>query len=159
MATVSSIAVLATTQAYYRWHGNNMSTAYIYRPMADLREQLATANEVLTNWGSQVPGFPDWIEAMKARFVTQACWMAGLAVEREDEQARIDCLAFAAENSASLWRSSPLWRYQAKRLLGASLSKKVRGMLRPDQEEYDRPFAMFAPFKHGEVFGWWPETP
>jgi hypothetical protein len=58
-----------------------MSTAYIYCPMADLRELL---------------------------------------------------------NSSTLWRSATLWRYPAKRLLGASLTGEVRGMLRPDQEENDR---------------------
>jgi glycosyltransferase involved in cell wall biosynthesis len=156
-ATRSSIAVLPTTQAYYRWHGSNMSKSFIYRPMSDLREQLATANEVLTKWGSDIPEFPDWISAMKLRFVGQACWMAGLALERGDLAASRDCLAFARENSSSLWRSRAWWHYQAKRCLGRSLTKKMRSALRGNQAENEIPFAMLAPFKHGEIFGWWPE--
>ena len=158
MATRSSIAVLGTTQAYYRWHGDNMSTAYIYRPVSDLAEQLATANEVLTKWGSDIPEFADWIQAMKSRFCEQACWMAGLAVEWGNGAARKDCITFALQNNPSLWRSTPWWKYQAKRLLGGSLTKSVRRMLHPNAAHHDVPFTAFAPFKLGETFGWWPET-
>jgi glycosyltransferase involved in cell wall biosynthesis len=156
MATCSSIVVLATTQAFYRWHGTNMSTAYIYRPMSDLREQLATVNEVFTKWGSGIPECADWISAMRFRFVEQACWMAGLALQRGDKAAVGDCLTFAAENSSSLWRSKAYWHYQAKRLLGKSATKQILNVLRRDQPERELPFKMLAPFRHGETFGWWP---
>jgi hypothetical protein len=158
MATRSSIAVVDTTQAYYRWHGHNMSTAYIYRPMSDLSEQLATANEVATKWGAGILEFRQWIDAMKRRFAEQACWMAGLAVERGDQAAREDCMTFALQNNPSLWRSSPWWRFQAKRALGGSLTQIVRKILRPSAARHELPFIMYAPFKHNEIFGWWPEA-
>jgi hypothetical protein len=158
MATCLSIAVLATTQAYCRWHGSNMSSACIYRPMSNLREQLATANEAFTKWGSGIPECADWISTMKLRFVEQACWMSGLAIQRRDKLAVGDCLTFAAENSSSLWRSKAYWHCQAKRLLGKSMTRKIRSMLRHDLPECEFPFKMFAPFRHGEIFGWWPEV-
>jgi len=157
IATRSSIAVLDTTQAYYRWHALNMSKSYIYRATSDLREQLATAKEVSTNWGSGIPEFAKWISAMECRFADQACWMAGLAVERGDLAARMDCLTFARENNSSLWKSASWWRYQVKRIIGKSITRKIRSILRPSQSNYEITLAMFAPFKHGEKFGWWPE--
>jgi glycosyltransferase involved in cell wall biosynthesis len=157
IATRSSIAVVDAPQAFYRWHGQNMSTRFIYRPTSDLQDQLATAIHVYKNWGPDIPEFPHWIERMKLKFADQACWMAGLAVERTDRAGMEDCIAFAAQNNPNLWRSKAWWRYRAKRILGGSLTRSVRNFLKPNAPQYDLPFAMFAPFKLGETFGWWPE--
>jgi glycosyltransferase involved in cell wall biosynthesis len=157
MSTRCSIAVVAATQAYYRWHGYNMSTAYIYRPLADLSEQLATANEVWTKWGADIPQFKDWVSAMKRRFGEQACWMAGLAIERGDHVAAKDCINFALQNYPSITDSNAWLRYRVKLALGGFVSRTARNILRPKAVQRERSLAVYAPFKHGELFGWWPE--
>jgi glycosyltransferase involved in cell wall biosynthesis len=158
IATRCPIAVLGSIQAYYRWHGNNMSKAYIYRPTSDLADQLTTVDEVLTKWGAAIPEFAGWVRDMKYRFSEEACWMAGRAVEWGDSAASKDCIAFAAKNNPSLWLLTPWWKYQAKRLLGGFFAKRIRRMLHPKTAESPEPFTIYAPFKHGETFGWWPET-
>jgi hypothetical protein len=156
IATQCSIAVLDSTQALYRWHGQNMSIQYIYRPTSDLQEQIDTATHVQKNWGAEILGFPGWIEAMRIRLANQACWMAGLALERSDPAAKEDCLTFAARHNPALWRSISWWRYQAKRLLGRSLASNVRKILRGQTADGGVASSIFAPFRHGQTFGWWP---
>jgi hypothetical protein len=160
IATRASIGVLPTKQAYYRWHGLNMSTGFIYRPTSDLQEQLATAMEVCLHWGENVREFPSLVAGMKLRFAKQACWMAGLAFERGDPGAIEDCLGFALKQGFPLWRLKSWWAFHAKRAVGRSLSRRIRGVLHPKEAgDGQHSVQMFAPFKFGETFGWWPEAP
>jgi hypothetical protein len=151
LATRSSVAAVDATQAYYRRHDANMSTAYMKNPLSDLREQLGTATKVLTGWGAELPGAGEWMTAMKARLVEQACWMAGLAFERGDMAAAKMCIDFAAQNSTALWRSPSWLRYQAKRLAGRKLVQAMR------KRGVAKQTAEYSPFEHGVAFGWWPQ--
>jgi glycosyltransferase involved in cell wall biosynthesis len=151
LATQSSVAAVNATQAYYRRHAENMSTAYMSAPLSDLREQLATAVSVLSSWGADMPGRETWLQAMKARMIPQAFWMAGIAFERGDEAAVRECVDFATQLDPAAWRSKAWLRFQAKRLLGRTLLGWARSHLnRTDHLSY-------TPFKHGAAFGWWPE--
>lgn len=150
LATCSDVAALSTTQAYYRRHETNMSTAYMDRPLTDLREQLATVEAVLGVWGKDMPGAQEWLTLMKDRIAKQACWMAGLAYERGDRKSGLICLEFARQNDRSIVGSRPWLRAQAKRLLGGGAIRMLRGSKEAKNASY-------SPFKRGEMFGWWPK--
>jgi len=152
IATQASIAAIRTPQGYYRRHAGNMSSAYMNRPLSDLREQIGTALEVRKTWGGQLPQFDSWINIMRRRLAAQACWMAGLALERGDAPGARACLDFAVENSAALWRTRPWWRLQTKRLLGRRFVQHLRKRSGGPQNP-----SAYDPFKVGEIIGWWPD--
>jgi Glycosyl transferase family 2 len=158
IATQSSIGVIRTVQGYYRWHGENMTLHYASNVLGDRRQQISTCQEVLENWGAQTEGFGAWVEAMRRRYVAEACWLAGLALERGDAVSERACLAFAEEHEPALWRSPSLWRYFGKRCLGPGLLRKLRSIMRRKPETSSQPEAAHGswPFKHGQRIGWWP---
>ena len=72
VATRSSIAVIKDTQAYYRWHGSNMTLQYSGH-LRDLRERAQTCEHIYYNWGGeQILGFDRWIAQMKQSFARYA---------------------------------------------------------------------------------------
>lgn len=150
LATRSGVAALNTVQAYYRRHDTNMSSAYMERPLSDLREQLGTVEAVLGVWGKDMPGAPTWLRMMKDRIAKQACWMAGLAYERGNKDGGKICLDFAKQNDPSIVTSRSWLRAQAKRLLGGALIRMIRG-------SQESKHASYSPFMRGKTFGWWPK--
>jgi len=149
LATRAKIAALNTTQAYYRRHDTNMSTLATDRPLSDLREQLETMVAVLTQWGKGLPSTPRWLDIIRRRVAAQAVWKAGLAFEDGNPSGGQTCLDFARHAHPAI-TSSPGWiRAQAKRLLGRTVLRIVRG---------DSPSKRhsFSPFARGRLFGWWP---
>lgn len=157
IATQSSVAALNTVQAYYRRHDANMSTAYMSRPLSDLREQLSTARTVLTERRFDPEQAARLIDAMQGRLIVQTGWMAGLAFERGDIAGMRDCIAFASEINASAWRSMPWIKFHVKRLLGRGFAQAVRRMRTANTAAPQASTGDFDPFKVGELFGWWPQ--
>ncbi len=151
LATRSAVAALATTQAYYRRHRENMSIPYTNGPLTDLKMQLHTAAKVLTTWGKDLPGAEQWLAGMRQRMVNQAFWMAGLCLEQGNDAGLGECLAFATQNSPALWRSKGWMRFQVKRLVGRKLILAMRRQLKL------REALPYSPFVHGQAFGWMPE--
>jgi hypothetical protein len=158
IATQASIAVIHTPQGYYRWHGSNMSSAYTGRALSDLDEQYKTINEVYKNWGSHIKEFTSWIRLTKLRLARQACWMAGLALERGDVEGANSCISFAKEVCPSLWRKTSWWKVQIKNIGGPILTAKLKRFMRKNSNA-NLGMVSFAPFVPGEIFGWWPKAP
>lgn len=150
-ARETSFAAIHATQAFYRRHQENMSTAYMRRPLSDIREQLDTINAVLA--GSQLPGQNDWIAQARDRMIVQAYWLAGLAFERGDRAAVRDCLAFAEEHRVSLLPPREWWRLQAKFALGPKLISLLR-----QQSNGTRSPKVYETFWKGKRFGWLPAS-
>jgi hypothetical protein len=156
IATQMPIAVIHTPQGYYRWHGANMSSAYTGRALSDLDEQYKTIHEVYTTWGTNIEGFPSWIETAKLRWARQACWMAGLAIERGDLVGATSCFNFAKEVYPSPWLISSWWKARIKKMAGPARIGQVKRWL---GKRATSGSVSFAPFIPGEIFGWWPEAP
>ncbi len=148
-ATQSAIGVINAPQAYYRWHDNNMSSQYIGQPMGDLREQIETCEHVSCAWGQGIPEFPQWIDEMRTRFAAEACWLAGLAIERGDARAAGECLEFAKSLQPDIWKLRSWWIFQIKRAVGARSVAHLRSRTGKGDPRY-------RPFNHGAQFGWWP---
>lgn len=154
IATRASLASINAPQAFYRRHQANMSNPVMSAPLSDLPQQLATAEVVLNEWGEDMPGAENWLKAMKARMVAQACWMAGFAFKRGDDEAARICEEFAKKHHKNVWLSKFWLRYQAKRLLGRQLAISVA---RKPKKTAD-PSIEYSPFERGSTFGWWPEN-
>jgi len=167
LAARASIGVIRAVQGYYRWHGNNMTLGYVRGMHGDRRQRIFTCNEVLQTWGAEVDGIADWVAAMRQRYVGDACWYAGLAMERGDVEGERACLEFAKELQPALWRSPGWWRYLAKRCLGPRLSRRLRAAIgRPDdpagaagadpQASLPPEQQIWVSYQHGQGIGWWP---
>ncbi len=150
LATRANVAALNTTQAYYRRHDTNMSSATTNQPMSDLREQLETVVAVLSHWGKNLTSTPRWLATIRKRVAVQACWMAGLAFQNSNVSAGKTCLAFAKEADPAITRSAPWFRAHAKHALGGPLIRLLRGKGTSGQHS-------FSPFSRGQLFGWWPD--
>jgi hypothetical protein len=155
IATQAPLAVIHTPQGYYRWHGSNMSSAYTGRALSDLDEQYKTINEVYNCWGSHIADFASWVELAKLRLAGQACWMAGLAFEREDFDGADICLRFAEQIYPFPWSLTSWWKAQIKRAAGPKLTAKLKLLI---YSGANRGVASFVPFVPGEIFGWWPDA-
>lgn len=149
LATRANVAALNTTQAYYRRHDANMSTVTTEQPLSDLREQLETMVAVLTEWGKALPATTRWLETIRKRVATQACWKAGIAFQASNVRGGETCLAFAKEADPSVTKSVPWLKAQAKRLLGGPALRLLRGNKASKGHS-------FTPFSRGKMFGWWP---
>ena len=168
LAAQSSIGVIRAVQGYYRWHGGNMTLGYVRGMHGDRRQRIYTCNEVLETWGAQTEGMADWVATMRRRYVGDACWYAGLAMERGDPESARVCLEFAKELDPALWRSPSWWRYLAKRCLGRKLSQTLRAAMHrsvdvPGPVGADQQTAvpadqqMWVSYKHDQRIGWWPD--
>jgi hypothetical protein len=149
LATFSSIGAVEAVQGHYRWHGANMNVQYGSGVLGDRRQRLETCEYVFEQWGgSSVQGFASWIAESRKALALDAYWLAGLAVERSDEAGTREYLAFADACDPSLRGSRHAWRLKAKRLLGPTLTRTVRGVLgRTDRLEMTDPEP-----------GWWPDA-
>jgi glycosyltransferase involved in cell wall biosynthesis len=165
IATVNSIAVIREPQAYYRWHGHNMTLQYINGALSDRSERLYTCEHVYQKWnGTSIPGFASWIEAMKQTFATDVYWLASQAFESDDEETMHACLGFAIQCNPALRHSAHAWKLRAKILLGRPPILTLR-------RTQDRLRDVFEAAKgsaqhkvepergaNSKEFGWWPET-
>jgi hypothetical protein len=156
IATQASIAAIHTPQGYYRWHGANMSSAYTGRALSDLDEQYKTIQEVYKTWGASIKDFPSWIKMAKHRSARQACWMAGLALERGDLDGATSCFNFAKEVYSLPWLMTSWWKAYIKKVAGPTRIRKVKRWL---GKPATGATVSFSPFIPGDIFGWWPEAP
>jgi glycosyltransferase involved in cell wall biosynthesis len=158
LATLSAIGVVRDTQAYYRWHGTNMSEQYYRGKLVALRERATTCEYVSAQWGRDVPEFDRLIKRMKRMLAERAVSAgAGVALENGDWEEYHNCIAFADEMNR-LWRISPAsLRLSLKRLLGGTTWCRLRqlgmrfGYFRtPSANKGDWDWRV------GGTFGWWP---
>lgn len=158
-ATQGSVGVFRALQAYYRWHGSNMGAAYYDTMLGDLREQKAACDEVLTMWGSRLPDVEKLLKAVNQRVAEDAFWVASKAFDAGDVNRSRVCLQFAKEHFPEIERSRRWRRFQAKRLIGQVVWRRIRGAV---NRVRGIPAASTATrssqFQTGETTGWWPEA-
>jgi hypothetical protein len=151
-ASFGPVGILQNVQAYYRWHGMNMSISHTAGALSDRRLRIATCRYVYDRWrGASIPGFREWIGQMITMQCREAIWLAGQAIENGDAAEYNACVAFVDEFAPSL-RGSPSWRrLQIKKALGSRAARLGRTVL-----DFVRgPAPVISP--HVAQFGWWPE--
>jgi glycosyltransferase involved in cell wall biosynthesis len=158
-ATQGSIGILRAVQAFYRWHGANMGMAYYSGALGDLTERKAACDDVLTTWGSGLPDLEKLLKAMDRRVAEEAFWMASKAFDAGDATRSAVCLQFAKEHCPELERSRSWSRFQAKRLVGPVVWRRIRTLVnRLRGVQAAPPVPASNHFHIGETTGWWPET-
>ncbi len=158
-ATHGSIGILRAVQAYYGWHGSNMGTRYYAAVLGDLEEYRAGCAEVLKTYGLRVSDAGRLLETVNRRVGEQAFWMASHAFNEGDLRRSRICLQFAVEHHPDLRRSRMWWRFQAKRLIGHQLWRRIRQAV--DSARRVRSVSSGTRSSHftiGETTGWWPGT-
>jgi glycosyltransferase involved in cell wall biosynthesis len=151
IATLSSIGIIKDTQAYYRWHGKNMSKQYYSGRLISLHEYKKTCEHVYTEWSSdKTPDFNLWVrKRMKRWLAKRAISAASNSIDIGDWQEYRNSIAFADEMDP-FWRVSlASLRLRLKRILGSTLWQKLRQLNTPLG-------AHIANDAIGSTFGWWP---
>lgn len=152
------VAVVRPVQAYYRWHGGNMSVQYYAGLLGDAREQMQACKEVLERWRDRLPASANqWLELIAERTGTRAFWTASKAFDEGNMEAYRACLSFAAECYPPLRRQQAWWRLRAKALLGHSSWRRLQPVL----DRLRGVTAVAAPSaltynRVGQQIGWWP---
>jgi Glycosyl transferase family 2 len=152
------IGVLRGVQAYYRWHGSNMSYPFRAEQLRDKREVEEVCARIAEHCGSEFPECSAWLDAMYRRTAEEAFWLASTAFDLGDMEAYRVNLEYAAARYPGLRRSSMWWRLRAKMLLGAALWTKVWPLLDRLRGLPERPHALWTPPRRGHQYGWWPES-
>jgi hypothetical protein len=158
-ATQGPVGIVRAVQAYYRWHGTNMGTAYYSATLGDLTEQKAACDEVLKLWGVGLPNIPELSNTVNRRVAEEAFWIASKAFDAGDVDRSRVCLQFAKEHFPDIERSRQWKRFQAKRLVGQAVWRRIRGLVNRLRGVPTR--SMIAGSNHfriGDTTGWWPEA-
>jgi glycosyltransferase involved in cell wall biosynthesis len=129
-ATQSSIAFLHSIQAYYRWHGNNMGTAYYQAALGDLAEQREACKEVVMKWCPHIRDANVLMGLLDSRIGLEAFWIASKAFDDGDLDRTRVCLRFAEEHNREIRYSGKWWRFQTKRMLGRRVWNGIRPIVR-----------------------------
>ena len=154
IATLSSIAVIRDTQAYYRWHGENMSKEYFHSKLIILKEHAATCEHVHAEWNSdKTPEFDLCIKEMKKLLAKDAI---SAAIVTGDSQEYRNSIVFADEMDP-FWRTSVgSLRLRLKRMLGSTFWRKLRQL----KKSFGYSGAWIASgadvAQLSRTFGWWP---
>lgn len=154
MATLGSIVAIKEHQAFYRWHGSNMSSSLDRR--ADLNVRIETCEFVYKKWnGQNVAGFRAALQAMRKSVVREVVPLIAIAIDQSDWKQYHAYMTFLSEVTPS-WRWSEDWlRLVAKRRMGWKLRQtslgKAIGTLRQRQGAGDA-------WRQGtgDTFGWLP---
>ena len=159
-ATQCPIGILPSIQAFYRWHGNNMSANYYGQKLGDRRERILTCRHVLNRWGRDIASFPMWVDAMERRLSLEALQLASVFFETDDGNDWRDMLAFAVEQNPELLRSRVWWRLSAKRFIGRSATRALRNIARLTGGNKQTYSISEQPQWHEDAhqIGWWPNS-
>jgi glycosyltransferase involved in cell wall biosynthesis len=158
-ATQGSVGIVRAVQAYYRWHGSNMGTNYYSATLGDLTEQKAACDEVLTLWGSGLPDVELLANIVNRRVAEEAFWIASKAFDAGDVDRSRVCLEFAKEHFPEIERSRHWKRFQAKRLVGQVVWRRIRGVVnRVRGVPTGSTIVRSNHFRIGDTTGWWPEA-
>jgi glycosyltransferase involved in cell wall biosynthesis len=156
-ATLGPIVIMRAVQAYYGWHGGNMGIAYYEATLSDLREQKDACADVLT-----APDFPKadgerLMQIVKRRVGEQAFWMASQAFDDGDGKKSRTCLEFAQDLHPGLRRTRMWRRFQAKKLIGSTMWRRIRPVLKGARRVPSVPRSISTShFQCGQLTGWWP---
>jgi GT2 family glycosyltransferase len=158
-AANGSVGVIPTVQAYYRWHGANMSTRHHKQLIEDQRQFALACEEMLKEWGEHFPQSSSWLDSFRRAQGAAALWQARNAFERGEPDELCMWLEFAEATHPAVKRSGTWWRLKAKRLVGNSIWRAVRPQLARFVSMTDAPSRAqqeTSPNTPGKLFGWWP---
>ncbi len=156
-ATQGPIGVIRDNQAYYRWHGANMTLNYTSGVMRDARERIFTCQYVYDTWGGvDIPDFDLWLASLKQRLGREALRRAERALENGDATAYDECRAFVKEYAPDMLNSPLAWRLSAARAIGPGVTKAVRQAVQHLRKRRANPGGAW--FEKNSTLGWWPEA-
>jgi hypothetical protein len=154
IATKASIAVIKEPQAYYRWHGANMTLQYTTGMIRDLNERVRTCEYVFSVHGrGDELSYNSMLAQMKQRFAQSALYAAGDAVVTNDSVAFKNLVDFALEMEPKLKFSSAMLRTRLKKTFGPSGVKTLRAIL--DRLKGKTRWVQSIDGPAGSI-GWWP---
>lgn len=154
-AAVGSVGIINAIQGLYRWHGANMSAAYLSCPAGDRAELLATFRAFYETHGKDLPEFMCWLKQMERRLGNECIEIATGLFESDDAETWRDTLAFGKHLRGDYWRSSAWQKFLIKRNASralVALMKLAKERLAPKPPEEG-----VGAFGHGSKWGWWPE--
>ncbi|MBK8175960.1 MAG: glycosyltransferase family 2 protein [Rhodospirillales bacterium] len=150
------IGVIRAVQAFYRWHGNNMSHKYRTARLRDMKEVEQAADCVIAAAAGCFSEIGAWRAAMHRRFAAEAFWIASTAFDIGDAETYRIALAYAEHTDPALRGAAIWWKLRTKALLGPTVWRTVRPTLDCLRGIRDRPNARWTPPRDGQTFGWWP---
>jgi glycosyltransferase involved in cell wall biosynthesis len=161
LATMSSIGVIKSIQAYYRIHDHNMSKEFTSGWLTDLQERFDTCEYIYMRWSEPaIEGFDRWLATMKRIFADRALRAASTALSHGDWRGYEDCLAFAHRMNPYCFASEAALRVGLKRIMGASLARSVGALVRrlPGGGVPQERSKIAPEWRPGSTFGWWPAS-
>jgi GT2 family glycosyltransferase len=145
LAAHADVGYVKADQAYYRLHGNNMSTTDFGGQLDDLRQRRAAYESAMAKTRALLPEADEWDALVHRRLARHALRRAVRAYDRgrTDEVPVEDLIAFAADCWPG-YRSLPEYRgLQVRRRVG------VRTM------PYLQPLVLSAVANKGREWLWW----
>ncbi len=158
VAVHHSIGVVREPQAYYRWHGQNMSLGYTDGPLNDIREQLEVCRYVFDTWGrNNNLNDKDLMSQLNQRLAREALWLATNAFDAGRFEDSHTCFALAQKCDPIATGPLRSWRLSARRALGVRLTQRIKGLQNRlagrDLQPQSHSWPVWA---SGGQFGWWP---
>jgi hypothetical protein len=154
-ATQSAIGMHRAIQAYYRWHGRNMSRLYYATMLNDLKERKAACMQALT-WCNDSEG-KRLLRVVSQRSAIDAFWIASKAFDAGDTERSRFCLEFAKAEWPDLERSREWKRFRAKTSLGVAVWRRIRPTVNRLRGMTPAPDSLKTEqFRIGGITGWWP---
>jgi glycosyltransferase involved in cell wall biosynthesis len=152
-AVYGDVAAISAPQAYYRWHGSNMSSRYYSQFLSDRAERIETCRKVLRHHGHEVPELSNWVNEMERQLALEAVYLAGQSLSGARD-ASGNMMSFAHKHHPRLWTQLPWWKFQGKRALGPRFSNQLRFLLGAISTSKHSVVSGGGSFAHGSVVGW-----
>ncbi len=156
-ATRSSIGIVNAIQGHYRWHSSNMSKKFYNQILGDKREQFATCQCVLKNWGAGIPEFDRWVSAMEDRLGDESLQIATGLFENGSDKWR-DVLAEIDEAFPRSRHSRERRKLLLKAMLGRETVRSIKRVRQLIKKKQKATATDELPWHaHGKIIGQWPE--
>jgi hypothetical protein len=127
LAAVGSVGIIDAAQAFYRTHGDQMSTGF--RDLRDLRQRKQAFSAAAAEWGDQVPDGRNALAAADSRVAEVAFWAGSRAFDAGAVGFCDEALAFALSLDPALKQSKSWRRLALKRVVGHGLWSALRPAL------------------------------
>jgi hypothetical protein len=157
-AVHGSVGISRSVQAYYRWHGKNMSRHYYSQLMSEHQEVLHACEQILARWGVRFPESDRWREMMLQRISKGCCWSASCAFDNGDIEGYKTCIDFAEQLYPGI-RGTRVWlKTRAKGFIGQVLWQRML----PTWERFRKLRHSFSVHQtpvysqSEQLIGWWP---
>lgn len=160
IAVHAPVGVHRDVQAYYRWHGNNMSLKPDHRTVGDRRQRLQACREVTHRYRTSLPEMGLWLQALCQQLSQEAFWEASRLFDRGQELESRAWLHFAEEAWPDVRHSTEWQRFRLKKLIGPRIWSRIRKPLDRVRGLSTHPVARQRTEQQVadlNVIGWWPE--